>query len=211
MTQDAWTATPDGVIVDVRLTPRGGRDAIEGIERRANARVVLKARVRAAPFEGEANAALCGLRRYITDQTGAHCWSGNGPHRRAAPIGAAGQIVKHLRVIPDWRPATSPQFTTTVWSGGPTDCEYRFRARRGTRYRAGHFGPDPLASHRNDKLSYSSRRRFCRARGCRTFPTIARQSCRRARDRTRRRCRSPRAPTRSASEGRSAPDRAAPR
>jgi uncharacterized protein (TIGR00251 family) len=61
MTQDAWTATPDGVIVDVRLTPRGGRDAIEGIERRANARVVLKARVRAAPFEGEANAALCGL------------------------------------------------------------------------------------------------------------------------------------------------------
>jgi len=61
MTQDAWTATPDGVIVDVRLTPRGGRDAIEGIERRANARVVLKARVRAAPFEGEANAALCGM------------------------------------------------------------------------------------------------------------------------------------------------------
>ena len=47
----AWTATADGVIVAVRLTPRGGRDAIEGIERRADGTVVLKARVRAAPFE----------------------------------------------------------------------------------------------------------------------------------------------------------------
>ena len=32
---------------------------IEGIERRADGRTVLKVRVRAAPFEGEANAALC--------------------------------------------------------------------------------------------------------------------------------------------------------
>lgn len=56
-----WLSAPDGVLVDVRLTPRGGRDAIEGIERRADGRTVLKARVRAAPFEGEANAALCRL------------------------------------------------------------------------------------------------------------------------------------------------------
>jgi uncharacterized protein YggU (UPF0235/DUF167 family) len=48
-------------MLDVRLTPRGGRDAIEGIARLADGRAVLKARVRAAPFEGEANAALCRL------------------------------------------------------------------------------------------------------------------------------------------------------
>jgi uncharacterized protein YggU (UPF0235/DUF167 family) len=53
-----WTTLVDGVALDVRLTPRGGRDAIEGIERRADGRSVLKARVRAAPFEGEANDAL---------------------------------------------------------------------------------------------------------------------------------------------------------
>jgi uncharacterized protein (TIGR00251 family) len=58
---EPWTATADGVIVDVRLTPRGGRDVVEGIERRADGRAVVKARVRAAPFEGEANAALCWL------------------------------------------------------------------------------------------------------------------------------------------------------
>jgi uncharacterized protein YggU (UPF0235/DUF167 family) len=54
-------AEAGGVVVDVRLTPRGGRDAIEGVECRADGRVVLKARVRAAPSEGEANTALCRL------------------------------------------------------------------------------------------------------------------------------------------------------
>ena len=56
-----WTETADAVLVDVRLTPRGGRDAIEGIERRDNGQAVVKARVRAAPSDGEANAALCRL------------------------------------------------------------------------------------------------------------------------------------------------------
>ena len=56
-----WIRSADGVALEVRLTPRGGRDAIEGVERRADGRIVLKARVRAAPFEGQANAALCRL------------------------------------------------------------------------------------------------------------------------------------------------------
>ncbi len=56
-----WIASADGLLVDVRLTPRGGRDAIEGVEQRADGRVALRARVRAAPFEGQANAALCRL------------------------------------------------------------------------------------------------------------------------------------------------------
>jgi uncharacterized protein len=51
----------DGVALEVRLTPRGRRDAIEGVERRSDGRIVLKARVRAAPFEGQANEALCRL------------------------------------------------------------------------------------------------------------------------------------------------------
>jgi hypothetical protein len=43
--------------VRVRLTPRSSRDAIEGIEDTADG-PALKARVRAVPSEGEANAAL---------------------------------------------------------------------------------------------------------------------------------------------------------
>jgi uncharacterized protein len=56
-----WTATADSLIVTVRLTPKGGRDALDGIEVLADGRPVVKARVRAAPHEGAANAALLRL------------------------------------------------------------------------------------------------------------------------------------------------------
>jgi uncharacterized protein len=56
-----WVAASGGVLVTVRITPKGGRDAIEGIERLADGRDVLKTRVRAAPSEGEANRALVRL------------------------------------------------------------------------------------------------------------------------------------------------------
>ena len=56
-----WTVVAGGLAVTVRLTPRGGRDAIDGIEMRADGQCVLKARVRSAPSEGEANAVLVAL------------------------------------------------------------------------------------------------------------------------------------------------------
>jgi uncharacterized protein YggU (UPF0235/DUF167 family) len=56
-----WAACADGLVVTVRLTPRGGRDLVEGVETRADGRCVLKARVRAAATEGEANDALARL------------------------------------------------------------------------------------------------------------------------------------------------------
>ncbi|HEV7257129.1 MAG TPA: DUF167 family protein [Bosea sp. (in: a-proteobacteria)] len=56
-----WTAVDDGLRLTVRLTPRGGRDAIDGVETLADGRPILKVRVRAAPSDGEANAALIAL------------------------------------------------------------------------------------------------------------------------------------------------------
>lgn len=56
-----WRETGDGVLIAVRLTPRGGRDSLEGSETLADGRIVLKARVRVAPTEGEANTALIAL------------------------------------------------------------------------------------------------------------------------------------------------------
>ena len=56
-----WAVSADGLVVTVRLTPKGGRDAIDGIEQLADGRCVLKARVRAAPTDGEANEALVRL------------------------------------------------------------------------------------------------------------------------------------------------------
>ena len=49
---------PGRLILHVRLTPKGGRDAIEGVETAADGRSHLKARVRAIPEDGKANAAL---------------------------------------------------------------------------------------------------------------------------------------------------------
>jgi uncharacterized protein YggU (UPF0235/DUF167 family) len=56
-----WAPTPGGVALAVRLTPKGGRDRIDGIALLADGRSVLKVRVAAAPSEGAANAALVRL------------------------------------------------------------------------------------------------------------------------------------------------------
>jgi uncharacterized protein len=88
------------VVVDVRLTPRGGRDAIEGIERRADGRVVLKVRVRAAPFEGQANTALCRLLADVLDTAPRQVTLVAGSTARVKRIriaGAANAIVKKLQ------------------------------------------------------------------------------------------------------------------
>jgi uncharacterized protein len=45
----------------VRLTPKGGRDAIEGWRTDSAGRAARKARVAAPPEDGKANAALIGL------------------------------------------------------------------------------------------------------------------------------------------------------
>jgi uncharacterized protein YggU (UPF0235/DUF167 family) len=53
-----WRIRPDGLELRVRLTPRGGRDAIDGVEALSDGRRVLKVRVRAAPEDGAANEAV---------------------------------------------------------------------------------------------------------------------------------------------------------
>ncbi|MGY2047928.1 DUF167 family protein [Methylobacterium sp. JK268] len=53
-----WRLLPDGLELRVRATPRGGRDALDGTEIRADGLAVLKVRVRVAPEDGAANAAI---------------------------------------------------------------------------------------------------------------------------------------------------------
>jgi len=56
-----WMVSAAGLIVTVRLTPKGGRDSIDGVARLADGSSVLKARVSAAPTDGNANDALTHL------------------------------------------------------------------------------------------------------------------------------------------------------
>jgi uncharacterized protein (TIGR00251 family) len=56
--QKPWTVAGNGLLLTVRVTPKGGRDAIDGIAALADGTRVLRVRVRAAASEGEANAAV---------------------------------------------------------------------------------------------------------------------------------------------------------
>ncbi len=58
---EPWRASADGLIVALRVTPRGGRDAIDGVETLSDGRSVLKLRVRAIADGGEANRAVTEL------------------------------------------------------------------------------------------------------------------------------------------------------
>jgi uncharacterized protein YggU (UPF0235/DUF167 family) len=86
-----WAVCADGLVVTVRLTPRGGRDLIEGLESLADGRCVLKARVRAAATQGEANDALARLLARA---------AGVAP-RAVSLIGGATARVKHLHIDGD--------------------------------------------------------------------------------------------------------------
>lgn len=59
--QPPWRPAADGLAIALRVTPRGGRDAIDGIETLSDGRSVLKVRVRAIADGGEANRAVTEL------------------------------------------------------------------------------------------------------------------------------------------------------
>jgi uncharacterized protein len=56
-----WRLSGGGISIALRVTPRGGRDDIDGIETLANGRSVVKVRVRAIAEGGEANKAVTEL------------------------------------------------------------------------------------------------------------------------------------------------------
>jgi len=58
---DPWRYSTRGISVALRVTPRGGRDDIDGVEMLADGRPVLKVRVRAIADGGEANRAVIAL------------------------------------------------------------------------------------------------------------------------------------------------------
>jgi uncharacterized protein len=58
---EPWRVSTGGISVALRVTPRGGRDDIDGIEALSDGRSVLKVRVRAIADGGEANRAVTEL------------------------------------------------------------------------------------------------------------------------------------------------------
>ena len=86
-----WSLIAGGLGLAVRLTPKGGRDAIDGIETMSDGRAVLKVRVQVAPREGEANAALV---RLIAKSVGV-------PPRDVSLVAGATSRIKRLVISGD--------------------------------------------------------------------------------------------------------------
>ena len=86
-----WSVSAGGIVLTVRLTPKGGRDAMDGIGQLSDGCAVLKARVRAAATEGEANAALLGLIAKVLSV----------PLRDVSLIGGATARIKRISIAGD--------------------------------------------------------------------------------------------------------------
>jgi uncharacterized protein YggU (UPF0235/DUF167 family) len=55
---EPWQVTSEGLRLVVRLTPRAGRDGVDGVATTPDAGTHLRLRLSAPPVEGAANAAL---------------------------------------------------------------------------------------------------------------------------------------------------------
>ena len=86
-----WRVAPDGLMLAVRVTPKGGADAIDGLAEMADGMCVLKVRVRAAASEGAANAALI---RELAGALGVAA-------RDVSLLGGAHGRIKRLRISGD--------------------------------------------------------------------------------------------------------------
>jgi uncharacterized protein YggU (UPF0235/DUF167 family) len=84
----------DGLVIHCRLTPKGGRDAIDGVATLSDGQCVLLTRVRSAPQGREANDALCSL---LADRLGV-------PASRVRLAAGARSRVKQVAISGD--PAT---------------------------------------------------------------------------------------------------------
>ncbi len=103
MSGDPWRATPDGILIACRLTPKGGRDAIEGVATLSDGARVLLVRVRTPPEDGRANAALCGLIAKALDVAGSSVRVVAGGKSRVKQIGVTGEpgtLMARLAALP---------------------------------------------------------------------------------------------------------------
>jgi uncharacterized protein len=110
---DPWRYSTQGVSVALRVTPRGGRDDVDGVETLADGRVVLKVRVRAIADGGEANRAVTELLASALGVPKAKVRLLSGATSRLKKIAVDGDPAKlgeALRKLsepkPDWRPPT---------------------------------------------------------------------------------------------------------
>jgi len=99
---EPWRATPSGIVVACRLTPKGGRDAIDGVARLSDGTSVLAVRVRAPPENGRANEALCVLIAARLDAPASRVRLAGGGKSRLKQVAVSGDpdaLIARLRAL----------------------------------------------------------------------------------------------------------------
>ena len=86
------SVSSDGVRVALRVTPRAGRDRIEGITADADGKSILKLSVTAAPEDGKANAAVLKLlaKAWSVPRTALSVASGAAARRKIVHVAGDG-------------------------------------------------------------------------------------------------------------------------
>lgn len=103
-----WRRSVNGLNLALRVTPRGGRDGIDGIEQLADGRSVVKLRVRATAADGEANKAVIALLSDLLDvpRGRIHLVSGATSRRKQVAIdGDPQRLEEHLQRLTAAQPA----------------------------------------------------------------------------------------------------------
>ena len=91
---DPWRYSTQGISVALRVTPRGGRDGIDGIETLADGRTVVKVRVRTIAEGGEANRAVIALLSEVLGVARGKVRILSGPTSRLKQIAVDGDPAK---------------------------------------------------------------------------------------------------------------------
>jgi uncharacterized protein YggU (UPF0235/DUF167 family) len=91
---DPVEVSQKGVSFRVRLTPKGGRDAMDGWSRDGNGSACLKVRVSALPEDGKANASLIALLAKILDVAKSAISITSGQTARLKRIEVSGDTAK---------------------------------------------------------------------------------------------------------------------
>jgi uncharacterized protein YggU (UPF0235/DUF167 family) len=102
VTNEPWRVLADGVVVACRLTPKGGRDAIEGVASLSDGTRVMLARVRQPPEDGRANDALCALLAKALDTPACRVRLTGGAKSRLKQVMVTGDpaaLVARLRAL----------------------------------------------------------------------------------------------------------------
>ena len=97
----------DGIVLSVRLTPRGGRDAVEGTATLADGREVVLARVRAVAEKGAANVALAALLAAALRRPKTAVTVVGGATGRLKQVRVQGEAAALAAAVETWRRAPS--------------------------------------------------------------------------------------------------------